>query len=242
MRAIGGAIGCSRSPWPCNAHWRERSCPAVADDRDVPLPEDQVATQQAVVASCTSSPAPGRGPSCCMSLSRGQPVPAAVQGDLDQAGAVDAEAALAAPQIGRADKSLGDRDEVLLATASRGHEMRFWQERQPSRVTAKACRPRASIVSLRAQRPASRSGGSLIDGPGNAKVSATPSPCASGRRPILPAQRPAASRRNHRRQVDPRQSLRRCGRKPSRARRAAPPSPTSAFGERLLIGPARLVQ
>ena len=53
-------------------------------------------------------------PSCCMSLSRGQPVPAAFSADLHQAGAIDAEAALAAPEIGRADETFGDRDEIVL--------------------------------------------------------------------------------------------------------------------------------
>ena len=51
----------------------------------------------------------------CMSLSRGQGVPPAVHRELHQRGAIEAEAGLAAPEIGHAEEALGDSDEVTLA-------------------------------------------------------------------------------------------------------------------------------
>ena len=48
----------------------------------------------------------------CMSLSRGQGTPQAASATCTSAGAVEAEAGLAAPQIGRAEETLGHRDEI----------------------------------------------------------------------------------------------------------------------------------
>src|SRR6185437_4941143 len=49
-----------------------------------------------------------------------------LQRDLHQSGAVDAERCLAAPQIGRVEKFLGDRDEIRLPRLERS-EMRQLQ-------------------------------------------------------------------------------------------------------------------
>src|SRR5262249_59941150 len=44
--------------------------------------------------------------------------------NLHEAGTVDAEAGLAAPQVGRAEKALGDRHEVALVRVERGQVLR----------------------------------------------------------------------------------------------------------------------
>ena len=85
----------------------------IARDRDMAFPENQVAALQ---FARFRQPQILPSPSCCMSLSRGQPMPAAFSDDLDQAGAIDAEAALAAPQIGRADEAFGDCDKIVVET------------------------------------------------------------------------------------------------------------------------------
>src|SRR5579863_970356 len=83
----------------------------IARDRDMALPENQVAALQlsglrriqraaeAVLLHVAVARAAGAG---------------GIQGDLHQPGAIDAEAALAAPQIGRAGELFGDRDEIAL--------------------------------------------------------------------------------------------------------------------------------
>ena len=75
------------------------------------LPEHQIAAPQARDVDAAIGVPSARS---CMSLSRGQAMPQAVERDLHEAGAVEAEAGLAAPQIGRAEEALGDRDEIRL--------------------------------------------------------------------------------------------------------------------------------
>jgi hypothetical protein len=54
-----------------------------------------------------------------MSLSRGTGNAAGVECNLHEAGAVDAVVGLAAPEIGRAEKALRHRDEVLFDMVER---------------------------------------------------------------------------------------------------------------------------
>ena len=71
-----------------------------------------------------------------MSLSRGAATPAAMSAVCDQAGAVDPLAGPAAPEIGRLEKALGDRDKVGLVRVDR-REM-AGLDMSPSAETAKS--------------------------------------------------------------------------------------------------------
>src|SRR6476660_6955212 len=82
----------------------------ITDDRDVPLPEDQVAALQLLRLCRVKRPPEAILLHVAVARAAGA---GGVQRNLDEAGAIDAERALAAPEIGRADKAFGDRDEIL---------------------------------------------------------------------------------------------------------------------------------
>ncbi len=133
----------------------------------------------------------------CMSLSRGQPVPAAVSDTCTRPGAIDAEAALAAPQIGRAHEALGDGNEILSPWRRGGATCRAGRYK-PSLRHGKRRRLRDD---RHASRPAAASptGGSLIDGPGNANVRSAVTLCVGVGRGLAPALHLEASRHSRRR-------------------------------------------
>ena len=136
----------------------------VAHDRDMALPEHQIAALQ--VRRIPPAPTIRPRPSCCMSLSRGQPVPAAFRRYLDEAGAIDAQGCSCRPTDRACRRSarprrrnpfcmLIDAAEMLPrqipALARHGETDR--RRGSPSRM--------APIASVSA-------GGSLIEGPGKA--------------------------------------------------------------------------
>ena len=82
----------------------------IARDRDMAFPEDQVAALQSPGFRRVQHPAEAVVLHVAVARAAGA---GGVQRYLHQAGAIDAKTALAAPQIGRADKTLGDRDEIL---------------------------------------------------------------------------------------------------------------------------------
>src|ERR1700730_2783684 len=84
---------------------------AIAHDRAVPPPEDQIAALQSVRFRCVQCAPETVLLHVAVARAAGA---RGVQCDLDEAGAVDATTALAAPQIGRADEAFGDRDEIIL--------------------------------------------------------------------------------------------------------------------------------
>ena len=105
-----------------------------------------------------------------MSLSRGQAIAGGLQRDLHQSRAVDAERGLAAPQIGRAEKLLGDGDEIRLLVALIGARCASGKC-QPMAVTAK----RSSCLAIASRAPIGSAtvGGSLMSGPGKPSVRGT---------------------------------------------------------------------
>ena len=146
-------------------------------------------------------------------------MPQAVSADLHQAGAVEAEAGLAAPQIGRAEEALGDRDEIGGDVVERREMLR--------RHVAAGGRHRETrlVCARRRDAPPSGSavsGGSLMIGPGNTR--------RAQRRDPVGRRRPRRAERGGRQPADiavlvragPRTSLRRSSRRPSRARPSAP--------------------
>ena len=102
-----------------------------------------------------------------MSLSRGQPVPAAFSETWTRPEQSMPRLALAAPEIGRADEAFGDRDEILFHRVEAAD--------MPSRQIPALARygERAVFAGDRhalAPIDSVSTGGSLIDGPGNANV------------------------------------------------------------------------
>ena len=83
----------------------------VAHDRDMAFPEDQIAALQFLRFRRVQRPAEAVLLHVAVARAAGA---GGIQRDLDQAGAIDSKAALAAPQIGRADKTFGHRDEIVL--------------------------------------------------------------------------------------------------------------------------------
>ena len=83
----------------------------IAHDRDMAFPEDQVAALQVLHFRCAQRSAEAVLLHVAVARAAGA---GGVQRHLDEAGAIDAEAALAAPEIGRAGKSFGDRHEIIL--------------------------------------------------------------------------------------------------------------------------------
>ena len=102
-----------------------------------------------------------------MSLSRGQPVPAAFSAICTRPEQSIAEAALAAPQIWRADKTLGHRDEIRRHRVEAA-KMLAAAGTSPG-ASPRTRRRRAATVSI-APISSVSTGGNLIDGPGNANV------------------------------------------------------------------------
>ena len=132
---------CSRSRSPCDARWRERWCRRRARSRHGPS-----RTSDRRAAVCSHSAGSSARPSAVLlhvAVARAADA-GGVQRDLHQAGAIDAEAALAAPEIGRADEAFGDRDEIGFAMASIAARCGCGRY-QPSRVTAKAPSSRATV-------------------------------------------------------------------------------------------------
>ena len=118
---------CARLPvtWvrtrpPYGRHWRG-SALLIAHDGDVAFPEHR-SPRCSVGESDPRSTCPSAR--SCMSLSRGQGDAAGGQRDLHQRRAVEAEAGLAAPQIGHAEEALGDRDEIASRGVSSGARWR----------------------------------------------------------------------------------------------------------------------
>ena len=146
----------------------------------------------------------------CMSLSRGQAMPQARQRDLHQAGAVDAEARLAAPQIRHADEALGDRDEIGLVGVER-REMPC-RHVAAGRSDGEAVLARAPPRRLRAERQ--RLDRRQLDRRAGKHQRAQRGDLVGRLRPAArAAQRPAASRHSRRTRAGPRPSL------PRRSRR-----------------------
>ena len=79
-------------------------------------------------------------------------MPRGVQRDLHQPRAIDAEAALAAPQIGRADESFGHRDEIASYASMRADMLR----RQIPALARDRERPCLARTVIRAPSPAPR--------------------------------------------------------------------------------------
>ena len=135
----------------------------IAHDRDMAVPEDQIAALQFFRFRCIQRTAEAILLHVAVAWAAGA---GGIQRDLDQTGAIDAEAALAAPQIGRADEPLGHGDEIVFVVVDAA-DMR---QRQilAFTVTANAPSSRATVSVVPISSVST--GGSLIDGPGNAKV------------------------------------------------------------------------
>ena len=94
----------------------------IAHDADVPAPKHEVAAPQAGKVRVD-----GDWQSQRVFLQIGvarRSHPGRVERNLHEAGAIDAEARLAAPEIGRMQKPLGHGDEVCLALAARQQMIR----------------------------------------------------------------------------------------------------------------------
>ena len=132
----------------------------VPHDRDMALPEDQVAALQSSGIhriQRTDKPVALHVAVARAAGARG------VQRYLHEAGAIDTKTALAAPQIGRADQSFGHRDKIR-RHPSIGKMLRG--RYQPCRVT------RTGPLAAPQRRPITSvsTGDNLIDGPGKANV------------------------------------------------------------------------
>src|SRR5690242_5853899 len=95
----------------------------VTHDRDMSLPEDQIAALQFLYLGRTQPPPEAILLHVAVARAAGA---GGVQRYLDDAGAIDAERALATPEIGRADEAFGDRDEILFHRVEAA-DMPLWQ-------------------------------------------------------------------------------------------------------------------
>ena len=160
MRASASAIGSIAT-----AMWNALACSSVAASRTIatwPFQNTRSPRRSVAMSDATGVPSARS----CMSLSRGQGDAAGRERDLHQAGAVEAVAGLAAPQIGRAEEALRHRDEIAA---------RLIERRQMARRQIAGRRDREAVLlahhrDAAAERQRIRVGGSLIEGPGNASV------------------------------------------------------------------------
>ena len=178
MRAMPSAT--VRSPPPCGRRWRgavprrarSRHGPSRTRDRRAAGRRVATAAERALlhVAVARAADAAGR------------------QRDLDEARAIEAEARLAAPEIGHAEKPLGDRDEV---GSRRAIGARWRAGTKPPLGDARSASVRRAPPRLRAERQASR-GGSLI-GARETRACAAPRPGGSAPVPAraAPQRQPA---------------------------------------------------
>ena len=103
---------------------------------------------------------------------------AGVERNLHEAGAIEPEIGLAAPQIRDPEEAFGDRDEVLLAL----RERRDVAERNEAERRDREAVLLRAITAMRLPSGGIATGGSLIEGPGNASVRSVMTLCVGASR------------------------------------------------------------
>ncbi len=104
-------------------------------------------------------------------------MPQAMSATCTSAGAIEAVARLAAPQIGRAEKPLGHGDEILFPMIERRKVARRHEAERRHRKPLLLARHRELAPS-----GSVATGGSLIDGPGNTSVRSAITLCVGASR------------------------------------------------------------
>ena len=141
MRAIASPIGSIGDRHVERIGVQQRR--AIAHDRDMALPEDQIAA-----ARCSIVDRRAERLLLHVAVARAGDA-AGLQRDLHQAGAVDAVVGLAAPEIGRAEETFRDRDEVLLDMIERREVARRQIAGQRDRETILLARHRDAAAERR---------------------------------------------------------------------------------------------
>ncbi len=126
--------------------------------------------------------------------------------DLHEAGAIEPERGLAAPQIRHAEKALRHRDEIGFIVADAARDAPPARRR---RIASPPCDRRCARRQAVAPNGSASMRRQFDRGARETRRCATPRLCASAQRPAARAHSPAASRHNCRRRAGPRQSLRR---------------------------------